>query len=234
VSKTKIAGSIEASVGRADVVEYLRRQIYSRELLPGQPIRQELVAKTMGASRLPVREALRTLEGEGLVRIEPNRGARVTAMDEDELYILYEARAKLEPLVIAESVKHLTEAQIAKLGETLDKLEQVTSGAEFLVMDREFHRQSYVGCPSEQLLSIVRRLWNTTQQYRRAFVRLGYDNAESETKAEHRLIFGAVQSRSPEVAAQLVGAHIMRTKTALQRHAGKLQDLSFGDDSLDL
>lgn len=77
------------------VADYLRNAILAGEIGVGQRIPQETLATRLGASRLPVREALRTLEGEGLVILEPNKGARVTNLDAEELRVLlYIARGR--------------------------------------------------------------------------------------------------------------------------------------------
>ena len=79
---------------------------------PGDRIRQEEVAERFGASRLPVREALRILEAEGLTEHEPDKGARVPRLDEHEVDVIYQMRERLEPLALAESLPHLTDADL--------------------------------------------------------------------------------------------------------------------------
>src|SRR5699024_9893329 len=153
--------------------------------------------------RLPVREALRILEGEGLVTIEPYRGAKVTVLDPEELDLLYKSRAALEPLVIADAVMGLTEQQIARIKELVDLMDEDITPVEFLLLDREFHLLTYAGCRSKQVLSIIERLWNSTQHYRRAFVTAIDDDWKTETRLEHRLLAIAVEKGSGEVAARL-------------------------------
>ncbi|MHB1287787.1 GntR family transcriptional regulator [Georgenia sp.] len=199
------------------IADYLRRAILNEEFAAGERIRQETLAKRLGASRLPVREALRTLEGEGLVTLEPNKGARVTALDPAELDLLYGTRLRIEPFVIIDSVPRLSDARIVRAGQILAQIEAGVSMVEFLVLDREFHLLTYEGCRSSHLTSIVERLWNSTQHYRRAFVtQTGPDWGES-TNAEHRLLLGAVADRNPEVASALVASHITRTMVSLRR-----------------
>jgi DNA-binding GntR family transcriptional regulator len=199
------------------IADYLRHAILNEEFAAGERIRQETLAQRLGASRLPVREALRTLEGEGLVTLEPNKGARVTALDPAELDLLYGTRLRLEPFVMADSVPRLSDSRITRAGQILDEIESGVSTVNFLVLDREFHLLTYEGCRSSHLTSIVERLWNSTQHYRRAFVtQTGPDWVES-TNLEHRLLHGALVDRNPEVAAALVASHITRTRVALRR-----------------
>jgi len=203
--------------GGTRVANYIRSAILDGEFAPGQHIGQETLAKRLGASRLPVREALRVLEGEGLVTFEPNKGARVTVMDAAELDLLYGTRARIEPFVIADSVPRLSQISIERAGSILDEIEAGVGAVEFLVLDRAFHLLTYEGCQSSQLTSIVKRLWNSTQQYRRAFVtETGLSWAE-ETNSEHRLLHSAIVGRNHEVAAAIVATHITRTRVALRR-----------------
>ncbi|WP_019482279.1 GntR family transcriptional regulator [Arthrobacter sp. TB 23] len=210
------SGKLSGSTGTR-VADYIRSAILSGEFGPGQPVRQETLAKRLGASRLPVREALRILEGEGLVTLEPNKGARVTAMDAAELYLLYGTRSRIEPFVIADSVPRLSQSNIDRAGAILDEIEAGVDAVEFLVLDRAFHLLTYEGCQSIQLTSIVKRLWNSTQQYRRAFVTETGPSWVEETNAEHRLLHKALIDRNAEVAASIVTTHITRTMVALRR-----------------
>ncbi|MQA04473.1 MAG: FCD domain-containing protein [Streptosporangiales bacterium] len=200
------------------VADYLRAAILEGEFGVGEPIRQESLAARLGASRLPVREALRTLEGEGLVSLEPNKGARVTHLDAEELRVLYDARAAIEPIVLADSVPNLTAEHLDRAEAILDQIEAGVDTVEFLVLDREFHLLSYAGCHSVHLRSIVERLWNSTQHYRRAFVTLTGEDWREVTNAEHRLLLHAISTRNAELAGRIIGTHIARTRIALDRH----------------
>ena len=87
-----------ADVGAASarVADYLRHAILTGAIGPGEWIRQEEVAARLGASRLPVREALRMLEAEGLTEHEPNKGARVPRLSMHEVDVIYRMRERLE------------------------------------------------------------------------------------------------------------------------------------------
>lgn len=199
------------------VADYLRRAILDGEIGVGEKIRQETLASRLGASRLPVREALRTLEGEGLVDLQPNKGARVTKLDPEELHVLYHARVGIEPIVIAQSVSYLTTEQIEHADQILATIEDGVGVVDFLLLDREFHLLTYAGCRSHHLISIVDRLWNATQPYRRAFVTRTGDAWRDVTNVEHRLLFDAVRTRNAEVAGSILATHITRTLVELDR-----------------
>lgn len=201
------------------IAAHLRDAILAGRIAPGERIRQEEVADRLGTSRLPVREALRILEAEGLTEHTANKGSRVPRLDPAGLDIFYRMRERLEPLALIESLPHLTEAEISGLA---DVHEQITAGddlAEFLVLDRAFHLGSYAGCGSEQLVGSVVRLWNSTQPYRRAFMSLeGRPHRREIVDHEHRLILDALTRRDPEDAERYLAGHIRRTRIELAAH----------------
>jgi DNA-binding GntR family transcriptional regulator len=208
----------EEGAASARVADYLRAAILSGQIAPGQWIRQEDVAARLGASRLPVREALRLLEAEGLTEHAPNRGSRVPLLDPHEVDVVYRMRERLEPLALAESLPHLADADVAHLEEVQERIEGGVGLAEFMDLDREFHLSSYAGCPSERLLSTVRGLWNATQHYRRAFMLLTGPGRRWVVNAEHRLLLDAVARRDPVDAEQHLAGHIRRTRIELAQH----------------
>jgi DNA-binding GntR family transcriptional regulator len=200
------------------VADYLREAILSGEIGPGERIRQEDVAERFGTSRLPVREALRMLEAEGLTEHETNKGARVPRLDAHEVDVIYQMRERLEPLALLESLPHLSEDDFRRLEQIQEQIEANRDVGEFLVLDREFHLLTYTGCHIDQLSSMVTRLWNSTQHYRRAFMTLGGPGRRWVVNAEHRLLLDAMQRRDAVDAERHLGGHIRRTRIELSRH----------------
>ena len=203
----------------ARVADYLRAAILSGDIIPGERIRQEDVAGRFGASRLPVREALRMLEAEGLTEHEPNKGARVPRLSAHEVDVIYQMRERLEPLALTESLPHLGITQIERLHEVQDKIETDTDMGSFLALDREFHLLTYSGCAIDQLTSMVSRLWNSTHHYRRAFVTLSGPSRMWVIHAEHRLLLDAIERRDAADAERYLSGHIRRTRVELRKHA---------------
>ena len=140
------------------IAEALRQAILAGELAPGERIRQEVVAERANASRLPVREALRILEAEGLVEQEPNKGARVARLDRHELDGLYRIRERIEPLALSTSIPYLDDDVADRLDALQDEIEHNGDSARFLALDRQLHLLSYSGCPIEHLRIITTRL----------------------------------------------------------------------------
>ena len=216
---TAAATPVAASTATSErVAAYLRTQILNGAITPGQRIRQEQVAGRLGASRLPVREALRMLETEGLIENESNKGARVPRLDKHGLDVIYQMRERLEPLALAVSMPQLTETDLRQLARIQDEIESRHDVARFLDLDREFHLLSYSGCHVDQLSSMVMRMWNSTQHYRRAFVSFSGPGRMWVINAEHRLLLDAVERGDVPDAERYLTGHIRRTRIELARH----------------
>lgn len=202
----------------ARVAAVLRAEILDGRLSPGTRIRQEEVADRLGSSRLPVREALRMLDAEGLVVIEPNRGARIPVLDRDEVEVLYRMRERLEPLALIESMPRLAEADVERIVDLQTRIEAVDDIRDFLVLDREFHLATYSACPVDHLQDSVARLWNATQHYRRAFMTLAGEERRWVVNAEHALLVDAIRRADPTDAERYLVGHIRRTRRELVSH----------------
>lgn len=213
-SKGESYEPMAAVVGRS-----VREAILDGRLKPGERIRQENVAQRLGTSRIPVREALRQLETEGLVTLVPHSGARVAVLDFDRFLELYRLREAVEPMVMAESASRLTDAQIEHLRELATTVEATSDDPlRWLEADRRLHLESYAAAPMPRVLSMIEGFWNQSQQYRRAYLYAVRSNMEI-VHYEHRLILEALERRSPDDAADLQRLHIRRTRSTLSPHA---------------
>lgn len=208
------------------VTDRIRNLILSGELAPGSRIGQEALAERFGTSRIPVREALKRLESDGLVVLVPNSGAWVAKVDLDECVEIYKIRERIEPLALAESVLRMSDEHIDTLSSLAAQMERTTDPETFLRLDREFHLASYRASGMRQLGAMVERFWNTTQHYRRAFTSLLGPEGWWVIHAEHRLMVDALQRRDAEGASHILFEHIRRTRFRLQQHQG---DAGAGD-----
>jgi len=194
----------------------LRQMIFDRVLTSNEPIRQAQVAERFGTSRIPVREALRQLESEGLVVIRPNSGARVATLDLEECIDTYKLRERLEPLAVSESIPHLHDAQVELIGELGRAL--AAKGPDpvaWLQHDLEFHLATYAGVPSERLMKMIEGLWNTTHHYRRALFSTFSERDFEIANHEHVLIHEAIATRNVGRSEYLVRTHIERSRMRL-------------------
>jgi len=202
----------------ARIAGELREAILSGVYAPGARIRQEDLADRHGASRVPVREALRMLEAEGLLTLIANTGAWVTRLTLADCEELYRIRERIEPLLLSYSVPHLPDASVERLAQLADAMESANDVEEFLVLDREFHLGGYAAADTAVLGELVLGLWNRTQHYRRAFTRVFRSEGERSVHHDHHLLVGAFRRRDTEEAERVLAAHIRRTRLELARH----------------
>ncbi|MFM9878298.1 MAG: GntR family transcriptional regulator [Rhodoglobus sp.] len=200
------------------IANRVRAAILGGEYPPGSRIRQEDLAARFGASRVPVREALRILESDGLITVVANTGAWVTRLNLDECTEIYQIRERIEPLLLRMSIPGLREATLDTLDDLSTQMTRVDSVEEFLRLDREFHLTSYVGADTAQLGDLVGRLWNTTQPYRRAYTRLLDPDSNRIVHDEHHMLVLAMREQDTDAAEQVLAGHIRRTRLHLARH----------------
>ncbi|WP_283136517.1 GntR family transcriptional regulator [Rhizohabitans arisaemae] len=201
------------------VARQLREAIFDGVLEPGAAIRQEAMARELGVSRIPVREALRHLESEGLVTIRANSGARVAVLDFDEYAEIYKIRERLEPLALAESIGRLTEEQRAEAARLAAEVEASTGDPKaWLDADRRFHLACYAGVSTPRLLRMIVDFWNTTQRYRRILLATFSDEDFATAHVEHRLILDALRTGNTRVGEDLIRMHIERSRMRLANH----------------
>ncbi len=144
----------------------LRREIVSGALPPGARLRAEHLAERLGVSPTPLREAFQRLAGEGLVVIEPQRGARVAPIDQHDALELYDLRIILEPIAMRDSMAHTdaqhrdeVEAAYARLAGPFDDL------AAALEAHREFHLTLLDRCPNRRMVALIGSLHDQSERY---------------------------------------------------------------------
>lgn len=202
----------------ARIAAHVRDAILEGAYAPGTRIRQEDLAGRHGASRAPVREALRILEAEGLVTRVANTGAWVSRLNLAECEELYQVRERLEPLLLRLNVPLLTDADIGALDGLSDRMELATDAEDFLALDRSFHMTTYSAADTVLLHETVVRLWNRTHHYRRAFIRVARSQGDTSAHLDHRLLIAAIRRGDADEADDLLRRHIRRTRLELARH----------------
>ena len=200
------------------IAQRLHDEILSGELTPGTRLRQEEIAERFGSSRLPVRDALRRLEADGLVTIVSNSGAWVSKLNYQECNDAYEIRERLEPLLLAQSLPNLSSDQLDQLDQLCSQMEASEDVEVFLRLDREFHLLSYQGVEGGMVQEIVLKLWNTTQHYRRAFIQLNGLSRGGTTHLQHRMFVDALRREALDEAQSVLVSHIRATRKSLEEH----------------
>jgi DNA-binding GntR family transcriptional regulator len=218
VAKAEL-GATEYEPYMVTVACHLRDAIFDGRLKPGEPVRQEAVAHELEVSRIPVREALRQLESEGLVTIRPNSGARVAVLDFDECVEIYKIRERLESLAFGERVGQLDEEQLQQVETLAKRLEHlVHDQPAWLQGDRSFHLACYGGDTEGRLTSMIVGFWNTTQHYRRVLVTTFTDYDFELAHYEHALMIDALRNGDVRIGEELLRNALERSRRRLMHH----------------
>lgn len=203
------------------IAEQLRADILSGDLLPGTRIRQEELAERFGASRVPVREALRILVHDGLVTSVANSGSWVSQLTLAECEEVYLMRERLEPLLLRYSAPRLTDEDLEELTRIAGRVEAASTAGDvdgFLQADREFHLASYAYADTQQLGDLITKLWNTTAPYRRAYVATWTPELRRLANDEHNILIETLRDRDLDEAERVLSGHIRRTRRQLAKH----------------
>lgn len=213
-------GPVAGSTASHRIADALRTAILDGSYLPGERIRQEDIAARSGASRIPVREALRLLQAEGLVTLVANSGAWVAKLTLAECAELYRIRERLEPLLLRASLPGLDGAALDRMSGLAGDMERAGGDVDaFLRADREFHLSSYAAAAPGETAKIIGKMWNSTQHYRREFTEIASRRAGlGVTHLEHRLLVDCLRRNDPDDAERVLVMHIRRTRLELSRH----------------
>lgn len=207
-------------MARAPEIAYamIRAAILSGEFTRGARLREEVLAERAGVSRTPVREALRRLNAEGLVDLEPNRGARVMAWTERELEDLYEARALLEGYGARMAAARITEEELDELAAIASKMAAVAAASparadELTVLNGEFHRAIVRASRNAQIDSLVRGLMELPLIHR-TFQHYSPERM-SASRHHHNELVDALRARDGEWAESIMRAHILAARSTV-------------------
>lgn len=200
------------------IANSLKEDILSGKYPPGVRIRQEDIAEQFGASRSPVREALRILEAEGLINLVAHTGAWISHLSLSECEEMYQLRERIEPLLLRLSIPHITDSLIAELQDFVLQMEATTDVETFLRLDRQFHLLSYSKAETVLVGEMVNRLWNTTQHYRRAYSQMMASTSFKPAHYEHHLLLTSIIKGDVDDAERILFGHIRRTRLELAQH----------------
>lgn len=200
------------------IANSLKEDILFGKYPPGVRIRQEDIAEQFGASRSPVREALRILEAEGLINLIAHTGAWISHLSLSECEEMYQLRERIEPLLLRLSISHITDSLIAELQDLVLQMEATTDVETFLRLDRQFHLLSYSKAETVLVGEMVNRLWNTTQHYRRAYSQMMASTSFKPAHYEHHLLLASIIKGDVDDAERILFGHIRRTRLELAQH----------------
>ena len=217
------------------VADKLRDQIIRGEIAEGTQLRQDAIATQYQVSRIPVREALRQLDAEGLIAIVPNRGAIVPALSPDDIEELFSIRALLEPEVLKRSIPHLTQEDLAEaeaiLRTYVNELRREDHVSGWGRLNWQFHSMLYSRANQPRSLAIIRNVNNSGERYTR--LQLYLTHGMQRANDEHHKILELCRRRDVPGACQLLQEHIqyagLSLKQALQQRRNAADAASQGD-----
>lgn len=145
--------------------EVIREGILSGVLRPGERLRQDHLAKSIGVSRIPVRAALLKLESQGLITFEPYRGAVVNALTVDQARQIYEIRCVLETHALRKGMQSMTPQRLERVERLTEELNAVDGGEEFLRLRTQFYRELYDQPAQPYLVELIEKLREEVARY---------------------------------------------------------------------
>ena len=199
---------------KEQLADHLRDEIVRGTFEPGEHLRLEDLAARFEVSTMPVREALRDLESEGLVTIYPHRGAVVTELTAEDIEDIYEIRATLEAMATRLSVPRMTEEICQELAGIVERMDgQLGHVAALVKLNHQFHSTLYAASGRRHLCDLNHTFRYRTQHYLHAYM----DDLGSMALAqeEHRAILDACRRRDTEEAASLVENHLTEVGQAI-------------------
>jgi DNA-binding GntR family transcriptional regulator len=211
IARPKSKNAIPRQSLAAALVERLRDRILSGELAEGEQLRQESIAAEFETSRIPVREALSHLAGEGLVKIIGNRGAIVAVLSADEIMQLFETRAVLESYIVRLAIPNMAEedfrnaeAILARYEESLEEESEEKSWGRW---NWNFHSALYMPANRSVMMSFLKTLNLQCDRYTRLHLAMTRD--QHLAGKAHRDLLEVCRSRNPQAAEEAMRKHIL-------------------------
>ena len=186
----------------------LRERILSNDIAPGTRLVMRDVANDYDASDIPVREALRMLERDGLVETTPYRGARVTTLTAKEVEETYFIRSHLESIATGLAAERITDAELAQLDVLMRRMQAAVDahdGPRFSELNHEFHHTIVASCGNDMLRELTMDIWERHSGFQRVF-RVDPDRP-AHSQREHEGIMAALRDHDAERAAGLALLH---------------------------
>ncbi|MFJ7357475.1 GntR family transcriptional regulator (plasmid) [Rhizobium oryzihabitans] len=212
-----VSKSLKHKTMSTAAAEEIRSRILEGVFPPGRQLRQEELAQEFGISRIPIREALLLLESEGIVRIQPHRGAVVVELSAEEVEELFNMRILFEPFLLERSAPHLAPADFEKLDKILDRYE---TSIDKLDIDRwndlnsEFHMLLYTHARSPRITSTVQNLLGECDRHTR--IQLSNITGDrARAVREHKELVRLCRERRFAEAADFMRMHIDRIRVGL-------------------
>ncbi len=210
--------------------DYLREKLIAGELSPGSRLSDIALAKEIGISRTPIREAINQLANEDLVQLVPHNGAFVKVPDEEELIELYDLRKLLETYAVKQAAGNMSEGNLRQLIEMITHMDMIikelkNSGREaptaairrrWVMTDYAFHLVLFKSCGNRKVMRIASDLRMLTQAFifRKEDPKISPIEVMRIANKEHREVFRALESGKGDEASEVIDRHLDRAKNA--------------------
>jgi len=207
------------------VYRILKAEIIEGSLKPGTKLLENNIAKQLGISRTPIREALRELAAEGFVKMNPNQGVVVSNASVEDVQEVLQIRGVLEGLAARLATKMINEEEIKELEKYQKRMEYYTNKDDVLAfseMDTEFHELILNICGNNRLIQIRKNL--SDQAHRYQIRSLSVPGRLKYSLKEHQEIVEALKRKNPEQADRLSQKHIENVLTNILAHKDKEED----------
>ena len=201
------------------VFKTLRQAILKGDMVPGERLMEIQLAKKLGVSRTPIREAIRKLELEGLVTMVPRKGAEVAGITEKNLRDVLEVRRALEELAIELACERIHEGMVTELVAAERDFKDATAGSDAIKiarMDEKFHDIIFQATENDKLVQMLNNLREQMYRYRLEYIK---DEKPRQTLlAEHEEIINAIQSRQVSQAKSAIRSHIDNQEVTISKN----------------
>lgn len=203
------------SMAARDWVFQVLRAAIVRGVLPGgMPLRQDEISTALSVSHIPVREAFRQLEAQGLVRIYPNRGALVTKLTLEEMEDIMDVRALLEVGALREAIPIMTIETIETAQAVIDEAHEEKEPKRLEELNSCFHFTLYEPLQNQMLFRLIEQMHANVDRY----IRVYYSEPEyhAVSKKQHAQLLEACREHNVELACAILHEHICSTKAILE------------------
>jgi DNA-binding GntR family transcriptional regulator len=205
-----------------EVYQRLRRLIFNRDPEP-KILKVRQLADQFGISPMPVREALRRLEADGLVTFTRNRGIVISRLSSREVEDIFEIRLRLEPFASRRAAGRITAESLEELEELCGRLDDFLDGDEWRANNAKFHKIIVTACGIPRLIPIIDNLWLAVEPYRRYYIR--NHRLLAMAQEQHREIVRALREQDGRKVERILESHLTNTLEAILDGMGRSESV---------
>lgn len=210
MTDSRFSPNLEDLKPRSELIaDAVRSSILRGHFQPGDKLDQQDIADELAVSRIPVREALRMLDAEGMITIIANKGARVTERTPEELAELYYIRGLLEGAAAERAAGHMSEERLEGMKSIIELADQTNEVNRLLELNNDFHIMLYNAFPQPLTVDLIQQLRNKVAPYNRMYLDLAGTN-KAAAWDDHRRIHEACRRKDPKQAKYETQRHLER------------------------